>query len=333
MIVVTLSTCPARLRGDLTKWLMELDTGVYVGNVSSRVRELLWKRIEANIGNGRAVMAFSTNNEQKFDFKLLNTKRTLADFDGLLLLQQPVQAGKPEEKREKTPLPHYYGLEVFQAKAGADAKKPRDGAEESAKETGRAAKARPERKNGRRPAALRPAYLEALPDSAMDYTVLDIETGGLDPISDPIIEIGAVKVRSGRIVDRMACLIHTEVKLPEVIVKLTSLTNEILDEKGVSLREGLEKYLDFSGGDVIIGHNVVFDIDFINEKCVQEGLGQYDPRFIDTLTLARKRLSSLGKYKLTDLIEAFKLGGKQCHRALNDASLEHEVFIKLNEIT
>ena len=63
-------SCPQKLRGDLTKWLFELDTGVYVGNLSARVRDGLWDRICRNISSGRAVMAYSANNEQKLDFRI-----------------------------------------------------------------------------------------------------------------------------------------------------------------------------------------------------------------------------------------------------------------------
>ena len=56
MVVVTLTDCPPKLRGDLTKWLMEINTGVYVGKVSARIREMLWTRICENLSQGRAIM-------------------------------------------------------------------------------------------------------------------------------------------------------------------------------------------------------------------------------------------------------------------------------------
>ncbi len=59
MIVIALSCCPNKLRGDLTKWLMEIDTGVYVGQVSARVRDGLWNRVCENAGRGKAVMVYS----------------------------------------------------------------------------------------------------------------------------------------------------------------------------------------------------------------------------------------------------------------------------------
>ncbi len=83
MIVVSLTNCPPRLRGDLTKWLMEINAGVYVGNVSARVRDELWDRICENVRDGRATMVFSAMNEQGMDFRVHNTTWIPIDYDGL----------------------------------------------------------------------------------------------------------------------------------------------------------------------------------------------------------------------------------------------------------
>lgn len=92
MIVVSLTNCPPRLRGDLTKWLLELNTGVYVGNVSARVRDELWQRICEHVRDGRATMVFSTNNEQGMDFRVHNTTWIPTDFDGIQLMLRPSEA-------------------------------------------------------------------------------------------------------------------------------------------------------------------------------------------------------------------------------------------------
>lgn len=92
MIVITLTDCPPRLRGDLTKWFQEINTGVYVGQVSARVRDLVWKRVQDNIKSGRATMVYSTNNEQRMDFRVHNTSWEPIDFDGLKLMLRPSPA-------------------------------------------------------------------------------------------------------------------------------------------------------------------------------------------------------------------------------------------------
>ena len=89
MVVVTLTDCPPKLRGDLTKWLMEINTGVYVGKVSARIREMLWTRICENLSQGRATMVYSTNNEQGMEFYTHNSSWTPVDFEGLQLVMRP----------------------------------------------------------------------------------------------------------------------------------------------------------------------------------------------------------------------------------------------------
>jgi CRISPR-associated protein Cas2 len=89
MIVITLTDCPISLRGDLTKWLLEINTGVFVGKVSARVRDNLWKRVVQNVKNGRATLVYSTNNEQRMDFRIHHSTNDIIDFDGLKLVMKP----------------------------------------------------------------------------------------------------------------------------------------------------------------------------------------------------------------------------------------------------
>lgn len=84
-----MTNCPPKLRGDLSKWLMEINTGVYVGHLNTRVREALWKRICENIRDGQATMVFTTNNEQHMDFYVHNTSWQPVDFNGIKLIKHP----------------------------------------------------------------------------------------------------------------------------------------------------------------------------------------------------------------------------------------------------
>lgn len=86
MIVITLTKVPHSLRGDLTKWYQEIQTGVYVGNVSARVRDLLWDRILQNIGRGEATMVYNAKNELGYQFKTTRKDRDVINFDGIPLL-------------------------------------------------------------------------------------------------------------------------------------------------------------------------------------------------------------------------------------------------------
>jgi len=87
MLVIVLENAPPRLRGRLAIWLLEVRAGVYVGDVTRRVREMIWKNVEAGIEKGNAVMAWSTNTESGFDFVTLGQNRRIpVEFDGLKLV-------------------------------------------------------------------------------------------------------------------------------------------------------------------------------------------------------------------------------------------------------
>lgn len=102
MIVVTVTDCPPRLRGDLSKWLLEINTGVYVGQLNPRVREELWKRICKHLPKGRATMVYSANNEQQMSFHVHNTTWQPIDYEGITLMRRPLAA--PLSEGEKLPL-------------------------------------------------------------------------------------------------------------------------------------------------------------------------------------------------------------------------------------
>lgn len=89
MIVLSMTDCPIGLRGDLTKWLLEISPGVFVGQVSARVRDQLWERIKDTTKEGRVTMVFNTNNEQRLDFRVHNSAWEPIDFDGIKLMLRP----------------------------------------------------------------------------------------------------------------------------------------------------------------------------------------------------------------------------------------------------
>lgn len=92
MIVVSVNNCPAALKGDLTKWLLEINPGVYVGQVSARVRENLWDRICRLIKDGKAIMVFNAQNEQHLDFRVHGSEWEPIEFDGIKLVLRPSPA-------------------------------------------------------------------------------------------------------------------------------------------------------------------------------------------------------------------------------------------------
>jgi len=87
MLVIVLENAPPRLRGRLAIWLLEVRAGVYVGDLSRRVREMIWQQVETGIDEGNAVMAWSTNTESGFDFVTCGeNRRTPVEWDGLKLV-------------------------------------------------------------------------------------------------------------------------------------------------------------------------------------------------------------------------------------------------------
>jgi CRISPR-associated protein Cas2 len=92
MVVLSLSSCPNALKGDLTKWLLEITPGVYVGQVSSRVRDNLWDRVCRLIKNGKATMVYSARNEQHLAFRVHGSDWEPIDFEGIELVLRPSPA-------------------------------------------------------------------------------------------------------------------------------------------------------------------------------------------------------------------------------------------------
>lgn len=102
MIVVTMSNAPPKLRGFLTKYLWEISTGTYVGNVNVRIREAIWKRVRDNIGcDGRAVIVFPAENEQGFDFDIVGSAWRPIDCEGLKLIMRPAEPVFSSQKDER----------------------------------------------------------------------------------------------------------------------------------------------------------------------------------------------------------------------------------------
>lgn len=93
MVVVVLTACPVGLRGDLTRWLLEIASGVFVGHVTARVRDRLWERITGQIRTGKAIMVYSARNEQHLGFKVHRSDWDPVDREGLALMEKPADSG------------------------------------------------------------------------------------------------------------------------------------------------------------------------------------------------------------------------------------------------
>ena len=168
--------------------------------------------------------------------------------------------------------------------------------------------------------------LLAFPDN---YTVFDIETTGLDPKYDEIIEIGALKIRNNKIIDQFSFLIKPTSPIDEFIAELTGITNEMVSD-APNIKEILPKFLEFIGDDILIGHNINFDINFVYDNLInnnyKKGLSN---DFIDTLRLGRGILKELKHHRLKDLAEYYEIDTDGSHRSLKDCEITNEVFKEL----
>jgi len=174
MIVITLTDCPPALRGDLTKWLQEVNTGVYVGRVSARVRDLVWKRVRESAKSGKATMVFSTNNEQRMDFRVHNTTWEPIDFDGLKLILRPSPARIKKLAQNRMGYSKSAHMRMANLMSGRKRSK-------------------------------------ALPKI---YAVINIETTGSSPKEDQLLKIDALIVAEGKIQNRFHRLIKPEASAP-----------------------------------------------------------------------------------------------------------------------
>ena len=158
------------------------------------------------------------------------------------------------------------------------------------------------------------------------YVVFDIETTGFSALSDQIIEIGAVKVQAGEIVDRFSSFVNPRVPIPFAITNLTGITDEMVMGAG-QIEEVLPEFLAFAEDSVLVAHNASFDVGFIEQNCRNLGIFR-EFVYLDTVALARVLLPTLGKFKLDHVAKALNISLDHHHRAVDDAGATAEIFVK-----
>lgn len=137
-----------------------------------------------------------------------------------------------------------------------------------------------------------------------DYVAFDLETTGLDPRWDDIIEIGAVKVRNGQPADRYEQLINPGRPIPSVITEITGIDDDMVKD-APALADVLPGFLEWVGDGILLGHNVNFDINFLYDSAEELCEEPVDNDFIDTLRLARYLYPEERHNRLRDLISRF----------------------------
>ena len=167
------------------------------------------------------------------------------------------------------------------------------------------------------------------PAFADEMVVFDIETTGLSPVNCHITEIGAVKIKGGEVIDVFNTFVDPEVPIPEEIIKLTSITNEMV-QGAPKIKEALEQFFAFIGDDLLIAHNANFDVGFIRTFAERCGL-PFGNTFLDTVALSRYINPELKNHKLDTIAEAYKLGDFNHHRASDDAAMLAAIFFRMLE--
>ena len=165
--------------------------------------------------------------------------------------------------------------------------------------------------------------LLALPTT---YTVVDLETTGLDPQWNDIIEFGAMRVVDGMVTEKYAQLVNPGYEIDEFITELTGITNEMLAE-APAVNAVLPGFLEFVGDGVVIGHNVNFDINFIYDTCISVLDKPFKNDFVDTMRLSRRLFPQERHHRLCDLIERFRVGEAVEHRALADVEQTNRCYL------
>ena len=165
------------------------------------------------------------------------------------------------------------------------------------------------------------------------YVVFDLETTGLKASEgDSIIEIGAVKMQNGKIIDTFDLFVDPKRELDSEIIKITGITNEML-KGSIDEKSAVEKFMDFVGDCPVVAHNAKFDMSFINMAYLKYDLGRFNNTIIDTLGLSRYLESNQRYHNLATLVIRYNIPWDEDkhHRANYDAEGTALIFYKMLE--
>lgn len=161
-----------------------------------------------------------------------------------------------------------------------------------------------------------------------EFTIFDVETTGLSSVYDTIIEIGAVKMKNGEVLKRFDKFINPHHPLSEQTINLTSITDEMVDkadDEGVVIKE----FKDFYGDDPLCGHNVQFDVGFVNAALRRNGLDEITQPVVDTLEVSRLLHPEQSRHTLDSLAKKYNVPLEHHHRANQDAEATGYLMYKL----
>mgnify|MGYP001092458000 CR=1 FL=1 len=163
------------------------------------------------------------------------------------------------------------------------------------------------------------------------YTVIDIETTGLNREKDQITEIAALRVEGNRIIEKFETLINPLIKIPAEITQITGITDQMV-KKQPTISEVLPKFKEFIKNDILVAHNSIFDIGFLNYNYSKYYNKPLENKDLCTLNLAKKLVSSIPSYRLSSLCNYFDIKNDNYHRAMADVYATTKLFLKFQAI-
>jgi CRISPR-associated protein Cas2 len=290
MIVITLSNCPQTLQGDLTKWMFEVSTNVFVGRMSSRVRDELWERIKNECKTGRATMVYSMNNEQHFNFRVHNSEWEPIEFDGLKFMLRP----NPDNVSGNNINTGYHS------------------------------------KAGKFLTAKHFSHNGSSSNPSEVYAAIHIETTGLSSLSDDIILLSALIVENGMIKNTFSTLLHTTIPLSSKIAESIGITNEDIINNGKDPKDALMEFICFIGDRTIISYNNSFDFDFIYSSCKRFDLKIPENHKIDLMRISKECLYNMKSHTIDSLVDHFQIDmSSNSDRCLSNCHTIAKIYEKL----
>lgn len=159
-----------------------------------------------------------------------------------------------------------------------------------------------------------------------NYVIFDLETTGLDTDMDAIIEISALKVKDGVIVDEFSTLINPEMHIPFDSSCVTGIVDDMVKDAPV-IEKALKDFICFIGNDVLVGQNIKrFDLKFIQRDAVRFFGKPVANDYVDTLFLAQRYLPELDRHSLESLADHYDISYEGAHRALADCGINKKVY-------
>lgn len=157
-----------------------------------------------------------------------------------------------------------------------------------------------------------------------DYVAFDLETTGLNVETDYIIEIGALKVKDGKVCERFMEFVKPQISISPTITNITGITNEMV-ASARNTHDIIRDFVEFCGDFVLVGHNIMFDYKFMKKYASEYGY-HFEKSGIDTLKISRKTLCNLESKSLGTLCEHYNIINQAAHRAYHDALATAKIY-------